>query len=124
MADAPQQPLEYMRLYTDGACKGNPGPGGWAFILQHPASAIRVPGLHDGPALQKIADGLHRLQGRAALIVPQVKEDAFLSFLIQAPQVGQHVRRTALLAGVKPGQADVPYSGLARPAFQHPRHGP
>ena len=25
-------------LYTDGACKGNPGPGGWAFVLQHPQS--------------------------------------------------------------------------------------
>ncbi len=25
-------------LYTDGACQGNPGPGGWAFILRHPAS--------------------------------------------------------------------------------------
>ena len=21
-------------LYTDGACRGNPGPGGWAAILQ------------------------------------------------------------------------------------------
>jgi len=25
-------------LYTDGACKGNPGPGGWAFVLSHPQS--------------------------------------------------------------------------------------
>ncbi len=25
-------------LYTDGGCSGNPGPGGWAFILRHPAS--------------------------------------------------------------------------------------
>ena len=25
-------------LYTDGACSGNPGPGGWAFVLKHPAS--------------------------------------------------------------------------------------
>ena len=25
-------------LYTDGACSGNPGPGGWAFVLRHPAS--------------------------------------------------------------------------------------
>jgi len=25
-------------LYTDGACSGNPGPGGWAYILIHPAS--------------------------------------------------------------------------------------
>lgn len=23
-------------LYTDGACSGNPGPGGWAAILKHP----------------------------------------------------------------------------------------
>jgi ribonuclease HI len=29
-------PLVY--LFTDGACSGNPGPGGWAFILRHPAS--------------------------------------------------------------------------------------
>jgi ribonuclease HI len=27
-----------VRLYTDGACIGNPGPGGWGFILRHPAS--------------------------------------------------------------------------------------
>lgn len=25
-------------LYTDGACSGNPGPGGWGLILVHPAS--------------------------------------------------------------------------------------
>jgi ribonuclease HI len=25
-------------LYTDGGCSGNPGPGGWAFILRHPGS--------------------------------------------------------------------------------------
>mgnify|MGYP000603187225 FL=1 len=31
-------PLNYVRLYTDGACKGNPGPGGWAYVLKHPAS--------------------------------------------------------------------------------------
>ena len=24
-----------VRLYTDGACSGNPGPGGWAYILEH-----------------------------------------------------------------------------------------
>ena len=25
-----------IKLYTDGACSGNPGPGGWAYILKHP----------------------------------------------------------------------------------------
>ena len=24
-----------IQLYTDGACSGNPGPGGWAYILRH-----------------------------------------------------------------------------------------
>jgi ribonuclease HI len=32
------KPTDHVRLFTDGACQGNPGPGGWAFILQHPAS--------------------------------------------------------------------------------------
>lgn len=27
-----------VQLFTDGACSGNPGPGGWAFILRHAAS--------------------------------------------------------------------------------------
>jgi ribonuclease HI len=31
-------PKELVRLFTDGACRGNPGPGGWAFILKHPST--------------------------------------------------------------------------------------
>ena len=27
-----------VELFTDGACSGNPGPGGWAFLLRHKAS--------------------------------------------------------------------------------------
>jgi len=26
---------EVVRIYADGACKGNPGPGGWGAILQY-----------------------------------------------------------------------------------------
>jgi len=36
-ADLPQ-----VELYSDGACSGNPGPGGWAFILRHPASSKEI----------------------------------------------------------------------------------
>ena len=35
MADAARPSVQ---LFTDGACIGNPGPGGWAFILKHPAT--------------------------------------------------------------------------------------
>jgi ribonuclease HI len=27
-------------LFTDGACSGNPGPGGWAFILRGPGLSV------------------------------------------------------------------------------------
>ena len=30
--------LPRVLLFTDGACSGNPGPGGWAYILEHPGS--------------------------------------------------------------------------------------
>ena len=33
-----------VELFTDGACTGNPGPGGWAFVLRHPASGRRRDG--------------------------------------------------------------------------------
>ncbi|HEX3869769.1 MAG TPA: ribonuclease HI [Pirellulales bacterium] len=31
-----------VQLFTDGACSGNPGPGGWAFILRHPESGKEI----------------------------------------------------------------------------------
>jgi ribonuclease HI len=30
------------QLFADGACSGNPGPGGWAFILIHPSSGKKL----------------------------------------------------------------------------------
>ena len=38
-ADADPRSLPEVELFTDGACSGNPGPGGWAFILKHPQSS-------------------------------------------------------------------------------------
>jgi ribonuclease HI len=38
MAQDLQPAPDAVWLYTDGACSGNPGPGGWAYILKHPAS--------------------------------------------------------------------------------------
>jgi len=39
-----EQAQPQVELYTDGACSGNPGPGGWAFILKHAASASEKEG--------------------------------------------------------------------------------
>lgn len=26
--------MEHIEIYTDGGCSGNPGPGGWAFVMR------------------------------------------------------------------------------------------
>ncbi|HED52711.1 MAG TPA: ribonuclease HI [Phycisphaerales bacterium] len=31
-----------VELYTDGACSGNPGPGGWGLVLRHPGSGAEI----------------------------------------------------------------------------------
>src|SRR3972149_2299959 len=40
--------LHSITLFTDGACHGNPGPGGWAYILRHD-SEDAAKGIHDWP---------------------------------------------------------------------------
>lgn len=34
--------IHEVQLFADGACSGNPGPGGWAFILRHPDSGKEI----------------------------------------------------------------------------------
>jgi ribonuclease HI len=39
MTDKPHPPHPpHVELHTDGACSGNPGPGGWAYVLKHGAT--------------------------------------------------------------------------------------
>ncbi len=42
-----QNALKLVQIYTDGACSGNPGPGGWAAILKF------------GPHEKEISGNLH-----------------------------------------------------------------
>lgn len=36
--------MKYVTIYTDGACSGNPGPGGWAAILRYGAQEKELSG--------------------------------------------------------------------------------
>ena len=36
--------MKEVTIYTDGACSGNPGPGGWAAILQYGAHSKEISG--------------------------------------------------------------------------------
>ncbi len=35
------QNLSLVVIYTDGACKGNPGPGGWGFLLRAADGSVK-----------------------------------------------------------------------------------
>jgi ribonuclease HI len=35
---------DVINIYTDGACKGNPGKGGWGALLQYPDREIEITG--------------------------------------------------------------------------------
>ena len=60
--------MSEVHLFTDGACSGNPGPGGWAFILRHPATGKEVEGsggesvtTNNRMELQAVVEGLSAL---------------------------------------------------------------
>lgn len=36
--------MSKIRIYTDGACSGNPGPGGWAALLLFPTGNQKISG--------------------------------------------------------------------------------
>ncbi len=61
-----------VQLFTDGACSGNPGPGGWAYILKHPASGkvVEASGgerstTNNRMELQAVISGLEALKKRS-----------------------------------------------------------
>lgn len=75
MGDAPAKSngsLPHVFLYTDGACSGNPGPGGWGYILKHPASGKEKEGAgaerdttNNRMELRAVIEGLSALSTRS-----------------------------------------------------------
>jgi len=63
-------------LFTDGACSGNPGPGGWAYILRHAASGKTKKAAGSNPRttnnqmeLMAVIEGLKALSNSANVTV-------------------------------------------------------
>lgn len=44
MTDGDAKPVKAVDIFTDGACAGNPGPGGWAAILRYRGSEKEISG--------------------------------------------------------------------------------
>lgn len=56
-----QKPLDFVAIYTDGACSGNPGPGGWGAIILSPEATIIELGGGENPTTN------NRMEVKAAL---------------------------------------------------------
>ncbi len=64
--------LPSVQLFTDGACSGNPGPGGWAYILRHPQTGTEREGsgglaetTNNQMELMAVIEGLAALKRRS-----------------------------------------------------------
>jgi ribonuclease HI len=64
--------LKHVQLITDGACKGNPGKGGWAFILRYGEYKRELFGssphtTNNRMELAAVIEGLKRLNERCSV---------------------------------------------------------
>lgn len=66
--------MKRITIYTDGACEGNPGPGGWAAVLQYGEHKKEISGA-------ELATTNNRMELTAALEALQaVKEPCHIEF--------------------------------------------
>ena len=70
------EPVRVVAAACDGACSGNPGPGGWGCILRHPAtgrekefSGGESPTTNNQMELQAVIEGLRQLTRRSRVEV-------------------------------------------------------
>ncbi|MCI0561444.1 MAG: reverse transcriptase-like protein [Nitrososphaera sp.] len=89
-----------VRIYTDGACSGNPGPGGWCAILLYKESEKVVSGGASATTsnvmeLEAIFQGLQSLKKSCAVTVITDSQNA-VGWLCQGYQRKmQHIREAA-----------------------------
>jgi ribonuclease HI len=61
--------MKHIILYTDGACSGNPGPGGWAAILQYGQHEMELSGA-ENPTTNNRMEMMAAIEGLRALKEP------------------------------------------------------
>lgn len=66
-SSSPAGPAKKIEIYTDGACSGNPGPGGWGAILRFQGKEKELSGGHPETTnnqmeLQAAIEGLRALK--------------------------------------------------------------
>jgi ribonuclease HI len=82
--DAQRAGAPEVELYTDGACSGNPGPGGWGFLLRKGAHEREGSG-GEAPTTNNRMEVLAVIRGLEALTKPcRVKLFSDSRYVVQA----------------------------------------
>lgn len=61
--------MKSIQIYTDGACSGNPGPGGWGAILQYGESVKEISG-YESPTTNNRMELMAAIEALNALREP------------------------------------------------------
>jgi len=66
--------LKLIEIFTDGACKGNPGPGGWGVILRYQQTVKKLYGAEKDTTnnrmeLTAVIQGLNALKSSCKVVV-------------------------------------------------------
>ena len=76
--------MKHVEIYTDGACSGNPGPGGWGVILIYQGKEKELSGFEPDTTNNRM-ELLAALQGLGALKEPcDVKLYSDSAYLVRA----------------------------------------
>ncbi len=76
--------LKEVIIYTDGACRGNPGPGGWAAVLLHNGHEREIVGREANTTNQRM-EMKAALEGLKALKEPcRVRLHSYSAYLVNA----------------------------------------
>lgn len=94
-----------MKLYTDGACSGNPGPGGWGYVLRDGETERRESGFEEHTTnnrmeLLAIIKGLSTLAGPSNITV--VTDSRYVVDAYTKGWIDKWVRQGWRTAGGKP----------------------
>ena len=116
-------------LYTDGACSGNPGPGGWAFILEHvpsgktrEASGAWPETTNNQMELQAVIEGLQAL--RRTVSVQVVTDSSYVEQGLRdwSPRWKANGWRRKTASGMKPVKNLAQWKELDQLAGKHDLH--
>ena len=56
-------------IHTDGACKGNPGPGGWGAVIEQNGGQVKLSGSEPQTTNNRVIKGLEAVDASANVLI-------------------------------------------------------